>query len=107
MSDLTVLIERAKRCKHAGCSEQDDCGAGEFLEMCFAERLVNIAEYLTYSHDYTPEESTDAIVYLWEHGMNKLIGEPKAITEFLNKLYSPRIRHEPMTDKNPAMDVLA
>jgi hypothetical protein len=42
-SHLSTLVERAKRCERAGCTEQDDCGACEFLEQALREKLINVS----------------------------------------------------------------
>ena len=83
MSHLSTLITRVKRCEFAGCAEQEDCGAGEFLEEALREQLVNLAEYLTYSHDYNPREVAEAVELLFRHEMQGLICNPEAITNHL------------------------
>ena len=84
MSHLSTLIERVKKCQLAGCAEQEDCGAGEILEEALWDRLVNLAEYLTYSHDYDKNEVAEAVGILIKHGMQGLICNPERITGFLN-----------------------
>ena len=85
MSHLSTLITRVKRCEFAGCPEAQDCGAGEYLVQALREKLINIVEYMTYSHDYDRGEATEAVALLRRHGMAELVGNPGAISGVLNE----------------------
>ena len=88
MSHLSTLIERVNKCERAGCTEQDDCGAGEFLEQAVREKLLNIAEYMTYSHDYDQREASEAVELLCKYGMGDMVCNPAAISSYIKAFYA-------------------
>ena len=94
MSHLTTLIQRVRKCEFAGCPESTECGAGEFIEQALKEKLLNLAEYITYSHDYDQRESLEATELLWAHGMEGLICNPEGISEYLGGMSSSKAKPE-------------
>jgi hypothetical protein len=87
MSHLSTLILRVKRCEFSGCPESVECGAGEFIAQAIQEKLLNIAEYMTYSNDYDPKEATEARNILYEHRMEHLLFNTTAISNYLTQLH--------------------
>jgi len=81
MSHLSTLIERVRRIENNGRDEYS-----------LKERLLNIAEYLTYSHDYSVDESREAKKMLIRYEMDALVANPGAIGDFLNVLYPERMK---------------
>jgi len=81
MSHLSTLIQRVRRIENNGKDER-----------ALQERLLNIAEYLTYSHDYSEEESQEAKKMLTMYEMDALVANPSAIGDFLNILYPSRAK---------------
>jgi hypothetical protein len=81
MSHLSTLIERVRRIENNGRDERS-----------LHERLLNIAEYLTYSHDYSMDESREAKKMLGRYEMDALVANPGAIGNFLNVLYPSRTK---------------
>jgi len=77
MSHLSTLIQRVRRIENNGRDEQT-----------LREKLLNIAEYMTYSHDYDQRESNEATELLWKYEMQALICNPTAITNFIGTLYT-------------------
>jgi hypothetical protein len=96
MSHLSTLIGRVRMCEFAGCPESEECGAGAFIEQALREKLLNLAEYMTYSYDYDQRESLEATELLWKHGMEGLICNPTGITEYLQKINEPRQAQMPV-----------
>ena len=90
MSHLSTLIGRVRRCEFAGCSEATECGAGEFLEQALREKLINIAEFMTYSHDYTQNEASEAVELLCKHGMGDMVCNPAAISNYITAFYAQK-----------------
>ena len=88
LSHLSTLIERVRKCERAGCAEQDDCGAGEFLEQTLHEKIINVAEYMTYSHDYTQDEASEAVELLCKYGMGDMVCNPTAISSYIKAFYA-------------------
>jgi len=81
MSHLSTLIERVRRIENNGRNERS-----------LQERLLNIAEYLTYSHDYSVDESREARKMLVMYEMDALVANPGAIGDFLSVLYPERVK---------------
>jgi len=81
MSHLSTLIQRVRRIENNGRDER-----------ALQERLLNIAEYLTYSHDYSEDESQEARKMLTMYEMDALVANPGAIGNFLNVLYPLRAK---------------
>jgi hypothetical protein len=103
VSHLTTLIQRVKKCEFAGCGEEDGCGAGEYIQQALKEKLLNLAEYMTYSHDFDQRESLEATELLWAHGMEGLICNPEAITGFLDRMYPDRVAQRTTQGGNAPM----
>lgn len=81
MSHLSTLIQRVRGIENNGRDER-----------ALQERLLNIAEYLTYSHDYSEDESQEAKKMLETYEMDSLVANPSAIGNFLNMLYPSRVK---------------
>jgi hypothetical protein len=81
MSHLSTLIERVKGIENDGCDEID-----------LMEKLINLAEYLTFSFDFTEWEAKEAIGILEKYNMDGLIGNTDGISGFHQKLHNMRRR---------------
>jgi len=88
MSHLSALIQRVRNIENNGRDEKT-----------LREKLLNVAEYLTYSYDYDQKEASEATELLWKYEMQALICNPTAITSFLTTLYTPKTNAE----TNPTM----
>jgi hypothetical protein len=81
MSHLSTLIERVRRIENNGRDERS-----------LREKALNIAEFLTYSHDFSEEEAAEAREILRRYEMDALVGNRDAIGSFLNVLYPSRAK---------------
>ena len=76
MSHLATLIQRVRNIENDGRNEHD-----------LKEKLLNLAEYITYSNDYDSDEIKEAHDILYEYGMEQLLFNTTAITNFVAQLH--------------------
>jgi len=79
MSHLSTLIERVRRIENDGKDER-------YLQ----DKVLNIAEYMTWSHDYSEQEAQEARGILQKYEMDSLVGNSDEIENYLNLLYPRR-----------------
>jgi hypothetical protein len=60
---------------------------------------------MTYSHDYTQNEVSEAVELLCKHGMGDMVCNPAAISNYITAFYAQRTTTETMPQPTAAKSV--